>query len=336
MKTTHAKKGITISCLLGMLFVTQLAISARPDLSELTAEQRAELYSSRIEMQQAGAAPSAIREAHCQLLSQWGQPCPATDRALPPHLAALEELSQEQRADFHRQQRELAAAGKSRRDVREAGRELLKSWGIELPAPPAGRKAVRGQAECDGKGPGPDKACRPGRGPGKRGAKMRPGAFDNKLSDEQRASLFELRESMLVAGASRQELREAHRNLLSEWGIQPPVERPESMDRPDEEMDEGLLLDDGRELRHAVSPNPFNPATHISYQPLVSGPVQLAVYDMRGALVRQLSQEAIAGTRLSFRWDGCDTSGKPAASGTYIYRITADGDVLEGSMSLMR
>ena len=78
------------------------------------------------------------------------------------------------------------------------------------------------------------------------------------------------------------------------------------------------------------SPNPFNPATAISFSlpEGYSGQVTLQVYDLRGRLVRVLADEVKkAGTYTVF-WDGTNSSGRRVASGIYLYRLQA-GDFLQ-------
>jgi len=88
-------------------------------------------------------------------------------------------------------------------------------------------------------------------------------------------------------------------------------------------------------------PNPFNPATTIRFKLPSTGRVELAVFDVRGALVAKLvTGERDAGEH-AVVWDGMDDLGRPAASGVYLYRLrapSADGVVREasGRMVLMR
>jgi predicted GH43/DUF377 family glycosyl hydrolase len=67
-------------------------------------------------------------------------------------------------------------------------------------------------------------------------------------------------------------------------------------------------------------PNPFNPSTQIRFDLPAAGQVQLAVYNLRGELVRTLvSGELPAGTH-AFTFDGSGL-----ASGVYLYRLQAEG-----------
>jgi hypothetical protein len=75
-------------------------------------------------------------------------------------------------------------------------------------------------------------------------------------------------------------------------------------------------------------PNPFNPETEIRVTVpddvlSVSGPVSVRVYDVRGALVRELYNDAPTGAELLLRWDGTDRSGNRVASSQYFADIRA-------------
>jgi len=71
-------------------------------------------------------------------------------------------------------------------------------------------------------------------------------------------------------------------------------------------------------------PNPFNPVTKIAFDvPLGGAKVALRIYDVSGRLVRTLVDGyEPSGTRTAI-WYGRDDQGRPAASGTYYYQLTA-------------
>ncbi len=70
-------------------------------------------------------------------------------------------------------------------------------------------------------------------------------------------------------------------------------------------------------------PNPFNPATTIAFSLAKNSQVVLAIYDVRGALVRVLIDEPRAAGGQRAVWDGKDDSGSDVSSGVYFYRLTA-------------
>ena len=68
-------------------------------------------------------------------------------------------------------------------------------------------------------------------------------------------------------------------------------------------------------------PNPFNPSTTISFTIKDAGKVQLAVYNLRGQVVRELVNEERSAGSYSIEWDGLDNAGFRAPSGLYFYSI---------------
>lgn len=84
-------------------------------------------------------------------------------------------------------------------------------------------------------------------------------------------------------------------------------------------------------------PNPFNPVTTIRFSLPASTAVELGVYNLRGELVRRL----VAGRTLGWGphvevWDGMNESGRPAASGTYVYQLATPGFRQARTMQLLR
>jgi hypothetical protein len=74
---------------------------------------------------------------------------------------------------------------------------------------------------------------------------------------------------------------------------------------------------------HEAAPNPFNPRTQIAFDLARPGPVRLAVYDLRGALVRTLEEGSLPAGKHVRTWDGTNDRGAAMASGTYIVTIDA-------------
>lgn len=74
-------------------------------------------------------------------------------------------------------------------------------------------------------------------------------------------------------------------------------------------------------------PNPFNPATELSFELTAeSSEVQLVIYDALGRHVRTLSAGQFGpGVHLA-RWDGSDQRGRPVASGVYFAHLLVDGE----------
>jgi len=70
-------------------------------------------------------------------------------------------------------------------------------------------------------------------------------------------------------------------------------------------------------------PNPFNPATTIDYALASPERVSIAVYNVRGELIRMLVSERKPAGWYSVEWDGRDQHGNPVASGVYVSRMQA-------------
>ncbi|MCJ7507962.1 MAG: T9SS type A sorting domain-containing protein [candidate division Zixibacteria bacterium] len=86
---------------------------------------------------------------------------------------------------------------------------------------------------------------------------------------------------------------------------------------------------------HQNYPNPFNPATTIEFDLAKDGPVGLVIYNIMGQKVKAFQQNYSRGT-VKVVWDGTDQSGNPVASGTYFYRVSADGKTLVSKMLLLK
>jgi len=97
---------------------------------------------------------------------------------------------------------------------------------------------------------------------------------------------------------------------------------------------------------HQNYPNPFNPSTTIRYEIPVKGeengqgaatmPVELALFDIRGRLIRQLVDRSQGPGTYQVHWDGRDDRSRPAGSGVYLYRLKTGDQVLTRKMLLMR
>jgi hypothetical protein len=70
-------------------------------------------------------------------------------------------------------------------------------------------------------------------------------------------------------------------------------------------------------------PNPFNPSTVIRFALPGEEHVRLDVYDMTGALVKVLVDQALRAGSVEVTWDGTNVTGAKVASGVYLYRLQA-------------
>jgi hypothetical protein len=84
----------------------------------------------------------------------------------------------------------------------------------------------------------------------------------------------------------------------------------------------------GPKVKATSYPNPFNPETEIRIQipdQIVSshGRLTVKIYDVRGALVRELYSDIPTGDNLFIQWDGRDRNGNTVASANYFAMIQA-------------
>lgn len=91
----------------------------------------------------------------------------------------------------------------------------------------------------------------------------------------------------------------------------------------------GLVTSGGNDTPAAVTrlngvfPNPFNPATLVSFELDRAEIVQLTVYDISGRLVRTLVDESFAAGAHRVRWDGLNSAGVRVSSGMYFVQMQA-------------
>ncbi len=83
-------------------------------------------------------------------------------------------------------------------------------------------------------------------------------------------------------------------------------------------------------------PNPFNPETRIDFSLPLAGDVELTVFNMLGQQVRRLVSGPLPAGRHSILWDGADSQHQPVASGVYLYRLQAGGQVFNRKMMLLK
>jgi hypothetical protein len=83
-------------------------------------------------------------------------------------------------------------------------------------------------------------------------------------------------------------------------------------------------------------PNPFNPQTTITFALPVPGRVSLQIFDVAGRHVTTLLDGVLPNGPHAIIWDGRDSAGRSAASGTYHYRLVAGGTVQSRSMVLLK
>ncbi len=82
-------------------------------------------------------------------------------------------------------------------------------------------------------------------------------------------------------------------------------------------------------------PNPFNPQTVIPFNLPQAGPVNVAVYDVSGRLVRTLLNDALSAGSHHLLWNGVNDGGKAMPAGIYFVRLTQQGHSLTRKMVLL-
>jgi hypothetical protein len=91
-------------------------------------------------------------------------------------------------------------------------------------------------------------------------------------------------------------------------------------------LDTVTAVGDANGLPHATAistiyPNPFNPRTTIAFELAESATIELAVFDLRGRLVRVLKSGPMPVGRHQAIWDGQDDKGRAVPTGTYVCRL---------------
>jgi len=119
--------------------------------------------------------------------------------------------------------------------------------------------------------------------------------------------------------------------------IRPQVSGPLTQEIPVKEFAKVAAATAPNEFQlHQNYPNPFNPTTMISYALPEASPVRLIIYDMIGRTVAVLVDAIQNAGAYSQAWNGMDSQGRQAASGTYYYRLEAGAHKQTIRMTLIR
>jgi hypothetical protein len=83
-------------------------------------------------------------------------------------------------------------------------------------------------------------------------------------------------------------------------------------------------------------PNPFNPSTTILFAVPKAGDITLAIYNLRGQLVRTLMSGPISAGHHRVVWNGRNQRGDRVATGVYIYQLQAKDVLLSRKLTLTK
>jgi len=318
MKSQRIQIGILV--IIGLLVLTAARSTGGPwdhgpggPFGELTDEQREVVHELVIDMREDGASRDQVHAAVIELLEDWGIEVPANMADGPregrgpgsghgprvghgPHII-MDQLTEEQRGAIHEMVMEMRDNGVDRDEIHEAVTAQLEEWGIEIP-----------------------EDFRPGPRDGRHG-------ILRDLTEEQRQEVRETVREMRSDGASREEIHDAVRDMLEDWGIDLP-------DRTDRRA--GSDTERRARIQAGNYPNPFNPSTDIAYALDAASDVRIEIYNVSGQAVRTFDVGYRAAGEHSVHWDGLDASGASAASGIYFYRIEAGDDVVTDDMILLK
>ena len=87
---------------------------------------------------------------------------------------------------------------------------------------------------------------------------------------------------------------------------------------------------------HANVPNPFNPATKISFELAQAGQAKLQIFDVSGHVVKTLVDGVTAAGRHDITWTGLDQAGHRVSSGVYFYQLVAGEFSQTRKMALLK
>ncbi len=83
-------------------------------------------------------------------------------------------------------------------------------------------------------------------------------------------------------------------------------------------------------------PNPFNPSTIIKFELSESYQTEVAIYNIRGQLVKVLAKENMTKGVHELTWNGLNESGNTCASGPYIYKVKCDDQIKVNKMLMLK
>jgi len=85
-----------------------------------------------------------------------------------------------------------------------------------------------------------------------------------------------------------------------------------------------------------ISPNPFNNVCIINIYSLGRNELKINIFDIRGKLVKRLTDKEIYSGTHQFEWNSIDSNGNAVASGTYYYMVQLGEKIFSGKLLLLK
>jgi hypothetical protein len=86
----------------------------------------------------------------------------------------------------------------------------------------------------------------------------------------------------------------------------------------------------------SIHPNPFNPATTINFYLLQEAELKIAIYNIKGKLIRLLANQTKPAGLQSFTWNGTNIQNLTCPSGIYFCQIAADSQIINQKILLLK
>lgn len=83
-------------------------------------------------------------------------------------------------------------------------------------------------------------------------------------------------------------------------------------------------------------PNPFNPTTKIEFNIPVSANVEVNIFDINGQLVKSLMKQFLNQGHHQTTWDAKNELGQVVSSGTYIYQVKSNNQIISKKMLFIK
>jgi acyl-CoA thioesterase-1 len=111
--------------------------------------------------------------------------------------------------------------------------------------------------------------------------------------------------------------------------IQVETQASDVSERANQGVPSGFML-------HPAYPNPFNPATTVTFEIPSPAHSRVMICDVRGRLVRVLADRDFTAGVHRISWDATDGSDRPVSAGVYVVRLEAEGVSLARKILLVR